>query len=164
MKRPMTPRGYSALRGELQKLKAQRPEIAAAIEVARALGDLSENADYTAWKEKSGLVEAKIRDIESKLAHAQIIDLRSRPEPEKVTFGVRVTIEDLDSGEKKVLSIVGSDESDITRGMISIDSPLAKSLIGKASGDTAQCQSPSGMREYEVVEISIDATLFVEEL
>jgi acetyl-CoA C-acetyltransferase len=134
MKRPITPRGYNALRTELQKLKAMRPELARAIEVARGHGDLSENGDYDAAKEKSGMTEAKIRDIEAKLSMADIIDPRKLADPQKVVFGVSVRIEDVNSGEARTLAIVGADESDADRGWISIESPLGRGLIGNFGG------------------------------
>jgi len=152
----MTPRGYAALRNELRRQKALRPELSAAIEVARAHGDLRENADYAAAKEKSGLTEARIRDLEARLANAEIIDPASLPPPKKVTFGVTVTIEDVDTGDRRKLSIVGSEESDVDRGMISFESPLAKGLIGKEVGDVAKVVLPAGAKDYEVTEICID--------
>ncbi|MCB0317963.1 MAG: transcription elongation factor GreA [Bdellovibrionales bacterium] len=156
MKRPITPRGNAALRKELKSLKAMRPAIAEAIEVARAHGDLSENADYDAAKEKSGMVEAKIRDIETKLSHADIIDPTKLTGFNKVVFGVTVKIEDLDSGEEKTYSIYGEDETEIEKGWISIESPLGKGLIGKELGDVAKLNLPGGAREYEVMEIYVD--------
>ena len=156
MRKPITPRGYSKMREELKRLKAMRPEIANAIEIARGHGDLSENGDYDAAKNKSGMVEAKIRDLETKLSHAQVVDPRSITNLDKVVFGLTVAIEDVDSGEKKTLSIYGADESDIEKGWISFESPLAKGLIGKALGDIAKIQLPGGVREYEVMEILID--------
>jgi len=156
MRRPITPRGYSILRAELTKLKSMRPELSHAIEVARAHGDLSENGDYDAAKEKSGMVEAKIRDLETKLTMADVIDPAKLPEPQKVTFGVTVLLEDVDNGEQKRLSIFGADETDIDKGWISIESPLGKQLIGKRSGDIARVNLPGGSKEYEIVEISIE--------
>jgi len=156
MRKPITPRGYSKMREELKRLKAMRPEIANAIEIARGHGDLSENGDYDAAKNKSGMVEAKIRDLETKLSHAQVVDPRSITNLDKVVFGLTVAIEDVDSGEKKTLSIYGADESDIEKGWISFESPLAKGLIGKALGDIAKIELPGGIREYEVMEILID--------
>ncbi|MFM1848562.1 MAG: transcription elongation factor GreA [Pseudomonadota bacterium] len=158
MKRPITPRGYNAMRAELQKLKAMRPELARAIEIARGHGDLSENGDYDAAKEKSGMTEAKIRDLEAKLSMAEIIDPRKNQSPSKVVFGVSVRIEDLNSGEVRSLAIVGADESDVERGWISIESPLGRGLIGKEQGDVARLQLPAGVREYEITEIFIDYT------
>lgn len=156
MKRPMTPRGYNALRRDLQRLKAMRPELSKAIEIARGHGDLSENGDYDAAKEKSGMTEAKIRDIEAKLSFADIIDPRKLGSPSKVVFGVSIKIVDVDSGEEKVLSIVGPDESNVERGWISCESPLGRSFIGKELGDIAKANVPGGNREYEILEIFID--------
>ena len=156
MKRPITPRGYDALREEIQKLKAMRPELAKAIEIARGHGDLSENADYDAAKEKSGMVEAKIRNIDSILSNCEVIDPNKINSTDKVVFGVTVEIEDVDSGETKKISLVGPDESDADKGWISIESPLGRSLIGQELGGIAKVNLPSGTKEYEVMEISID--------
>lgn len=155
MKRPMTPRGYAALRSELMKLKAMRPELARAIEVARGHGDLSENGDYDAAKEKSGMVEAKIRDIETRLAMAEVIDPRKLTISERVVFGATVTIEDVDSGERRIISIYGAEESDIDKGWISFEAPLGKGLIGKEVGDVVKVALPGGAREYEIVELAV---------
>lgn len=152
----MTPRGYDNLRKELQRLKAMRPELSRAIEVAREHGDISENADYDAAKEKSGMTEAKIRDIEAKLSLAQVIDPRANPEPERITFGVSVKVVDLDSDEQKVLTLVGVDESNVDQGLISFESPIGKSLIGKSQGDVVTIRLPAGQKEYEVLEIFVD--------
>jgi transcription elongation factor GreA len=164
MKRPMTPAGYSALRVELLKLKSSRAELALAIEVARGHGDLSENGDYDAAKEKSGMVEAKIRDLEIKLAEAEIIDPSKIGTPKKVVFGTTVELEDIDSGEERTYTIVGSDESNIERGYISFDSPIGKALIGKEIGDTAKVRAPGGVREYEVCAIRVDYGVVEEEV
>jgi len=154
MKRPMTPRGYAALRTELKRLKAMRPELARAIEVARGHGDLSENGDYDAAKEKSGMVEAKIRDIETRLAMAEVIDPRKLNITDRVVFGATVTIEDVDSGERKVISIYGAEESDVEKGWISFEAPLGKGLIGKELGDVVKVPLPGGAREYEIIELA----------
>jgi len=155
MKRPMTPRGYATLRTELMRLKALRPEIARMIEVARGHGDLSENGDYDAAKEKSGMTEAKIRDIEARLATAEVIDPLKLGTPARVVFGSSVKIEDVESGEQRVLSIYGAEESDVAKGWISYETPLGKSLIGKEEGDVARVALPGGAREYEVLEIFV---------
>jgi len=155
MKRPMTPRGYAALRNELKKLKGMRPELARAIEIARGHGDLSENGDYDAAKEKSGMVEAKIRDIETRLAMAEVIDPRKLTITDRVVFGATVTIEDVDSGERRVISIYGAEESDIEKGWISFEAPLGKGLIGKELGDVVKVALPGGAREYEIVELAV---------
>jgi transcription elongation factor GreA len=145
----MTPRGYAALREELTKLKSMRPELARAIEVARGHGDLSENGDYDAAKEKSGMVEAKIRDIETRLAMAEVIDPRKLSITDRVVFGATVTIEDVDSG------IYGAEESDVEKGWISFEAPLGKGLIGKELGDVVKVPLPGGAREYEIVELCV---------
>jgi transcription elongation factor GreA len=156
MKLPMRPTGYSLLREELQRLKGQRPELAQAIELARQHGDLSENADYDAAKNNSGMVEAKIRDIEMKLASAEIVDPRKISQRERVQFGLSVRLEDVDSGDEKVYTIVGSEESDVDRGWISFETPLARALMNKEEGDIAVVKLPGGKREYEVREIFLD--------
>ncbi|MBX7136749.1 MAG: transcription elongation factor GreA [Oligoflexia bacterium] len=156
MRRPITPRGYAALRAELKRLKSMRPELSRAIEVARGHGDLSENGDYDAAKEKSAMTEAKIRDLETKLTMADVIDPRKLQSFENVVFGVSVLIEDVDSGEQRRLTIVGADESDVERGWISIESPLGRGLIGKPGGEIARVQLPGGSREFEIREIYVD--------
>lgn len=162
MKRPITPRGYAALRIELQRLRAMRPELAKAIEIARGHGDLSENGDYDAAKEKSGLTEARIRDIEAKLSMAEIIDPARYKELTRVVFGVTVDIEEVESGEPRRLSIVGADESDADKGWISCESPLGRALIGKQEGDVARVNLPGGSKEYEIREITVQPELFAE--
>ncbi len=156
MKRPMTPRGYAALRNELMKLKAMRPELARAIEIARGHGDLSENGDYDAAKEKSGMVEAKIRDSEARLSNAEVVDPRKLGTPTRVMFGVSVKLEDVDSGEQRVITLVGAEESDVEKGWISFEAPLGKGLIGKELGDVARVALPGGAREFEILEIFVD--------
>lgn len=156
MKRPITPRGLSMLREELQRLKSLRPELSRAIEIARGHGDLSENGDYDAAKEKSGLTEAKIRDLETKLAMADVIDPRKLKDPERIVFGVSAKLTDAESSEDRVLTIVGADESNIDKGWISCESPLGKALIGKEVGDVVRLSAPGGSREYEVVEIFVE--------
>ena len=155
MKRTMTPRAHAAVRKELHELKA-RPEIARAIEIARGHGDLSENGDYDAAKDRSGMVEAKIRECEGLLASAEIVDPKNIVDPQKVTFGVTVKIEDVDSGEQKTLSIYGSEESDISKGWISYESPLGMALIGKEVGETFVANLPGGKKEYEILDIYVD--------
>lgn len=164
MKLPMTPRGYNFLRSELRRFKAQRPEISRMIETARLLGDLSENADYHAAKEKSGMVEAKIRDIEAKLSQAQIVERKSIPGTEKVVFGVSIKLSCLDNDEEKTYAIVGADESDSLKGLISYESPIAKAIMGKSVGDVALLQTLNGKREYEILEIFLNEELFEDTL
>jgi transcription elongation factor GreA len=149
----MTPHGYQAIQAELKRLKSLRPELALAIEIARGHGDLSENGDYDAAKEKSGMTEAKIRDFETKLANAEIIDPQRIPDLGKVVFGLSVVISDVDSGEERTLTLVGSDESDVASGHISFESPLGRGLIGRSVGDIAKIQLPGGAREFEILDI-----------
>ncbi|OPH35379.1 MULTISPECIES: transcription elongation factor GreA [Moraxella] len=151
---PMTPQGHAALEAELKQLKTvERPRITAAIAEAREHGDLKENAEYHAAREQQGLSEARIRDIEAKLGGAQVIDPTTLPQDGRVVFGVTVVIEDVDSGEQKRYKIVGEDEADVKVGKISVGSPIAKGLIGKSEGDEAKIQTPSGLAEYEIVEV-----------
>lgn len=152
----MTPRGYDQLRAELRRLKSTRPEIAKAIEIARGHGDLSENGDYDAAKEKSGMTEARIRDIEARLANSQIIDPRTIGSHDRVVFGLSVKIEDMDSGATRTISIYGAEEADPDKGWISYEAPLGKAVIGKEIGDVATVALPGGKREYEVQEIFVD--------
>lgn len=159
-KRPITAAGYDALRRELQRLKAQRPEIANTIERARELGDLRENADYHEAKRHSGMVEAKIRDLEVKLSNAEIIDVEKLRRSTRVVFGVSVKLEDVDTGQGRVYTIVGEDESNIETGRISLESPIARALIGKEVGDIAKVVAPGGAKDYEVVEIFISEELW----
>ncbi len=149
---PITVRGAELLKVELHQLKTvERPSVVLAIAEARAQGDLSENAEYDAAKERQGFVEARIKDLEGKLSNAQIIDPSTLDAGGKVVFGATLQLEDLDSGAKVTYQIVGDDEADIKQGKISISSPIARSLIGKFEGDTAVVQAPGGKREYEIL-------------
>ncbi len=148
---PMTPRGHQRMKDELKKLKeVERPTIVKAIEVARGHGDLSENADYSAAKEKQGFIEGRIKDLEAKLAFANVID-PARLSGEKVVFGATVTVSDVDNGEKQTYTIVGEDEADIKSGLISITAPVARAMIGREVGDTVKVRTPKGQREIEIV-------------
>jgi transcription elongation factor GreA len=150
---PMTPTGYASMRTQLNKLKnVDRPANSRAIEVARGHGDLSENADYSAAKEEQGLIEAKIRELETKLNLAEVID-PTKLSGSRVRFGATVTIEDTESGDAQTYTIVGEHEADIKRGRISIGAPVARALIGKEVGDTVTVQNPKGKREYEVSKV-----------
>jgi len=150
---PMTPAGISRMRKELKLLKDQdRPANARAIEIARGHGDLSENADYDAAKEEQGMIEARIRELSTKIALAQVIE-PTELSGETVKFGATVTIEDVDSGEEKRYTIVGEDEGDIKEGRISIAAPVARAMIGKSIGDTCQVRTPKGMHEVEITEV-----------
>lgn len=151
---PMTVEGAEALRAELQNRKGVlRQEISKQIGVAREHGDLRENAEYHAAKEEQGLNEARIRDIESKLAEAQVIDIRKIPAGDKVIFGVTVRLLDVSTDETVSYKIVGEDEADLKAGKISVTSPVARALIGKVVGDSVKVQAPGGQREYEVDEV-----------
>jgi transcription elongation factor GreA len=150
---PMTPSGYASMKAQLYKLKnVDRPANSKAIEIARGHGDLSENADYSAAKEEQGLIEAKIRELEAKIAMAEVID-PTKLSGSRVKFGATVTIEDTESGESQRYTIVGEHEADIKRGRISIGAPVARAMIGKEVGDTVTVQTPKGKREYEVTEV-----------
>lgn len=152
---PMTKEGYERLKKELDHIiKVERPRNIKEIEEARAHGDLSENAEYHAAKERQGLLDAKKREIEFKLAHAQIIDV-SRLTNEKVVFGSTVTLCDTDSGEMKVYTLVGQEEADIKKGKISIQSPVGKALVGHKKGDVVTIKTPAKIVEYEIEEIRI---------
>lgn len=148
---PMTAKGAQALREELEKLKREdRPRITAAIAEAREHGDLKENAEYHAAREQQGFCEGRINEIESKLGAAQIIDITELENTGKVIFGVTVTIIDVDTDEEKVYQIVGDDEANIKQGKLSVNSPIARGLIGREEGDVVQIDTPGGTREYEV--------------
>ena len=151
---PMTPQGHAALEEELKQLKTvDRPRITAAIAEAREHGDLKENAEYHAAREQQGFCEARIRDIEAKLGGAEVIDPLKLPQDGRVVFGVTVVIENLDTEEQKRYKIVGDDEADFKANKISINSPIARGLIGKSEGDEAKIQTPSGEVEYEIIEV-----------
>ncbi|MFN0160258.1 MAG: transcription elongation factor GreA [Burkholderiales bacterium] len=151
---PMTVIGAERLRGELQRLKSvERPAVIQAIAEARAQGDLSENADYDAAKERQGFIEGRIAEIEGKLSFAQIIDPKLLAAEERVVFGATVELEDSASGDKVIYQIVGEDEADIKEGKISVSSPIARALIGKYEGDSAEFNAPAGRRAYEILEI-----------
>jgi transcription elongation factor GreA len=151
---PLTKRGADQLRDELQRLKSvERPSVINAISEARAQGDLSENAEYDAAKEKQGFIEGRIAEIESKLAGAQVIDPSVIDADGRVVFAATVDLEDLDSGNSVTYQIVGDDEADLEHGLISVSSPIARALIGKSEGDVASVQAPGGVREYEIIAV-----------
>jgi transcription elongation factor GreA len=152
---PITKRGAEKLKAELHRLKTvDRPWVINAIAEARAQGDLSENAEYDAAKDRQGFIEGRIQEIDGKLSAAQIIDPAELDAGGKVVFGATVLLEDENSGERVTYQIVGEDEADIKLGFINIGSPIARALIGKAEGDTAEVQAPGGVRHYEVVAVS----------
>lgn len=151
---PITQRGAEKLKAELHKLKTvDRPGVINSISDARAQGDLSENAEYEAAKDRQGFIEGRIQEIEGKLAAAQIIDPTTVEAGGKIVFGATVQLEEEDSGEKVTYQIVGEDEADLKQGLINISSPIARALIGKEKGDTAEVQAPGGIKHYEIVEV-----------
>ncbi len=151
---PLTVRGAEKLKSELQRLKTvERHAVIQAIAEARAQGDLSENAEYDAAKDKQGFIEGRILEIESKLAAAQIIDPTKVDADGRVVFGATVDLEDEDSGAKVTYQIVGDDEADLKQGLVSISSPIARALIGKEVGDVAEVQAPGGVRSYEIIDV-----------
>jgi len=154
MKTPMTSRGAELLRQELTQLKnVERPKVSQQIAEARSHGDLSENAEYDAAREKQGLMEARIRDIEAKLANAQVVDPRSLQTDGRVVFGATVELEELESGGTVTYQIVGEDEADIKAGRISVSSPIARALIGRQADDVAEVKAPGGVREYQILDV-----------
>jgi transcription elongation factor GreA len=149
----MTAGGHAALEAELKTLKSvERPAVIQAISVAREHGDLSENAEYHAAKEKQSFIEGRIMELEDKLSRADVIDL-SKVKGEKVVFGATVTIIDVDTEAESVYQIVGEDEADISKGKVSNTSPMARALIGKTVGDEAEVAAPGGARAYEIAEV-----------
>jgi transcription elongation factor GreA len=151
---PITVAGAEKLRGELQRLKSvERPAVINAIAEARAHGDLSENAEYEAAKERQGFIEARIAEVESKLANAQIIDPALLDADGRCVFGATVELEDMDAGQVITYQIVGDDEADLKQGKVSISSPIARALIGKYAGDVVEVSAPGGAREYEILDV-----------
>jgi transcription elongation factor GreA len=152
----MTPRGYALLEEELRRLRAEdRPRIVREIEVARAHGDISENAEYHAAKERQGQIEARLRQLEDRLARAQVIDPRAQS-GERVVFGATVVLMDVESEERITYTIVGEDEADVSQGMISVTSPVARAIMGREEGASVQVRVPKGMRELEIVEVRFE--------
>ena len=151
---PLTVKGAELLRSELHQLKTvERPQVIAAIQEARSHGDLSENAEYDAAKERQSFIEGRIVEVESKLANAQIIDPAHLDADGRCVFGATVELEEVDSRETVTYQIVGDDEADIKSNKISISSPIARALIGKYSGDVAEVKAPGGIKEYEILDV-----------
>ncbi len=151
---PITKRGAEKLREELRKLKSQdRPAIIGAIAEARAQGDISENAEYEAAKDRQGFIEGRILEIEGKLSAAQVIDPTELDAGGKVVFGSTVELEEEESGDAVTYQSVGEDEADLKQGLINVSSPIARALIGKEEGDTAEVQTPGGLKRYEIVAV-----------
>ena len=151
---PLTVRGAEKLRQELNELKSvARPKVIEAIAVARAHGDLKENAEYHAAREQQSFIEGRIKEIDGKLSHAQIIDITTLNAGGKVVFGATVEMVDEDDGKEYTYQIVGEDEADIKTGLISVSSPIARALIGKSEGDIASFEAPGGVREFEILAV-----------
>lgn len=151
---PLTVRGAEKIRVELHDLKSvQRPNIIAAIAEARAHGDLSENAEYHAAKERQSFIEGRIAELEGKISNAEIIDPSKLDADGRCVFAATVDLEDIEKGSRVTYQIVGEDEADIKEGKISVSSPIARALIGKSAGDIAEVQAPGGVREYEILEV-----------
>jgi transcription elongation factor GreA len=151
---PMTGRGYQSLMEELKRLKGvERPKIVREIEEARGHGDLSENAEFHAAKERQSLLDAQIREIEDRLARAQVIEI-SKLSGDKIVFGATVSLADGDTGDKVVYQIVGDHEAEPKNGKISISSPVARALIGKSEGDEVQVRTPTGVRSFEILSVA----------
>ncbi len=152
---PMTRKGYEDLREELRKLQTtERQKIIRAIEEARAHGDISENAEYQAAKEKQAHIEGRIQELSDRLARAEVVDLPKTP-PEKVQFGVKVTLLNIDTDEEVSYRLVGPYESDVEKGLISVTSPLGRALIGREEGDEVEVHTPKGTRVYEILKIEV---------
>jgi len=153
-KTPMTQHGYNLLEQELKHLKQKvRPQVIQDISEARSHGDLSENAEYDAAKEKQSFTEGRIKEIEYKISHSAVINPKEHQADGKIIFGVSVTIQDTDTEIETTYQIVGEDESDIKSFKLSVNSPLAKSLIGREEGDTVEVRTPNGVKEYEIIKI-----------
>ncbi|MHB8914451.1 MAG: transcription elongation factor GreA [Thiobacillus sp.] len=151
---PLTVKGAEKLRAELHKLKTvERPAVIQAIAEARAHGDLSENAEYDAAKEKQGFIEGRIADLDGKLSNAQLIDPAALDAGGRIVFGTTVELEDVNTGDTVIYQIVGDDEADIKLGQISVSSPIARALIGKYAGDTVDVIAPGGVRQYEILDV-----------
>ena len=155
MRAPMTMAGAQRLRAELEELKSvKRPAVIAAIAEARSHGDLKENAEYHAAREQQGFIEGRIKQLESELSHANVIDVAALHAGSRIVFGATVTLADVDTDEEVRYQIVGDLEADIKRGMIAISSPVARALIGKEEGDAITIEAPGGTREFEIVGVA----------
>ncbi len=151
---PITPEGYKKLQAELHRLKTvERPQIIKLIEQARAFGDLSENAEYETAKDRQSFVEGRIQELESRIARAEIIDPSTLPNKDRVMFGVRVTLEEIETGKTVNYQLVGPDESEPENGLISVTSPVGRALVGKREDEEVRVQTPSGIREFVVLKI-----------
>jgi transcription elongation factor GreA len=153
-RRPISSAGLKKLNEEMDRLiRVERPSVIKEIEIAIGHGDLSENAEYTYGKEKQALIETRIRDLQDRISSSEVIDLDNRSTSDRVVFGAYVTIQDLDVNETKKYQLLGQDEADIANGIISVDSPVGKALIGKEVGDVVEIRTPNGLRECEIIDI-----------
>lgn len=151
---PMTPRGHRALTAELRHhLEVLRPDVVRAIEEARAHGDISENSEFDAAKDRQAQIEGRIRELESRIAMAEIIDPARLPPSDRVVFGATVTLRDLETDEEMAYQIVGSDEADVKRGQVSVTSPVGRSLVGRSVGEEIKVSTPRGTREFEILKV-----------
>ncbi len=154
---PITPQGYANLQAAIKHMKSvERPQVIKALEEARAHGDLSENAEYDAAKHAQGMLEGRIKDYESRLALAEVIDPLDYAGSDKIVFGATVTLEDCDSGVTVIYTIVGDTEADIKEGKISVSSPISRALVGKREGDTAIVNAPGGRKEYDIITVKYE--------
>jgi transcription elongation factor GreA len=150
---PMTPEGYARLEGELKHLKAvERPAVIKAIAEARDHGDLSENAEYHAARERQSFIEGRVAELEDKIARAEVIDV-TKLSGKVIKFGAKVTLADEDSGDESTYQIVGAEEADVEKGRLSVTSPLARALIGKQTGDSVEVTTPRGSKAYEIIKV-----------
>ncbi|MGD9537238.1 MAG: transcription elongation factor GreA [Alphaproteobacteria bacterium] len=153
-KHPMTPEGFERLREELRRLKHdERPRVIQEIATAREHGDISENAEYHAAKERQGLIEARIKELEAKISRADVIDPKQVGGSDRIQFGAQVTVVDEDTEKESTYRIVGADEGDIQAGRLSFSSPLARALMGKSVGQSVEISTPSGVRSYEITKV-----------
>jgi transcription elongation factor GreA len=154
-RRPISSEGHRKLAEEIDRLiRSERPSVIKEIEIALGHGDLSENAEYTYAKEKQALIETRIRDLQERLAACEIIDLENRPATDRIVFGCCVTVEDMETGDQKEYRLLGQDEADIAQGILSVNAPLGRALIGKELGDVVEVKTPNGIREYEIMQIA----------
>lgn len=154
-RRPISSDGLKKLNEEMDRLiRIERPSVIKEIEIAIGHGDLSENAEYTYAKEKQALIETRIRDLQDRISASEVIDISNRPKPDRAIFGAYVTIQDLDTDETKKYQLLGQDEADIANGIISIDSPVGRALIGKEVGDVVEIRTPNGVKECELIDIA----------
>jgi transcription elongation factor GreA len=153
-KRPISQNGFKKLKEEIDRLiRIERPQVVKEIEIALGHGDLSENAEYTYAKEKLGLIDSRLRDLQERLGQCEVIDINNRPDTDKIIFGCSVTVEDVDTNDKKTFRLLGQDEADISQGIISVDSPLGRALIGKSIDDVVEVKTPNGLKEYEILDV-----------